>query len=139
MDTSVRWGPPAPGTKDGDEEAAPVHRRDGVDGPGGSGVPLYGSPEPAEEELPGMSITMIGLDTAKPVFQVPASDGAGGAVMRRKLRRSELIPFFEQQEACTVVVEACGAAPHWARLLGGPRPPGGPPAPRPRGGWSRPR
>src|SRR3954466_498150 len=27
MDTSVRWGPPAPGTKDGDEEAAPVHRR----------------------------------------------------------------------------------------------------------------
>jgi transposase len=66
-----------------------------------------------------MSITMIGLDTAKSVFQVHAVDGAGKAVMRRKLRRSELIPFFEQQEACTVVVEACGAAHHWARLLGG--------------------
>src|SRR3954452_7287103 len=57
--------------------------------------------------------------TIKSVFQVHAVDGAGKAVMRRKLRRSELIPFFEQQEACTVVIEACGAAHHWARLLGG--------------------
>src|SRR5690242_12062363 len=57
--------------------------------------------------------------TIKAVFQVHAVDGAGKAVMRRKLRRSELIPFFEQQEACTVVIEACGAAHHWARLLGG--------------------
>jgi error-prone DNA polymerase len=39
--------------------------------------------------------------------------------MRCKLRRSELIPFFEKQEACTVVIEACSAAHHWARLLGG--------------------
>jgi hypothetical protein len=39
-----------------------------------------------------MSITMIGLDTAKSVFQVHAVDDAGKAVMRRKLRRSELIP-----------------------------------------------
>ena len=36
MDTSVRWGPPAPGTKDGEEEAAPVHRR--VQGRGGQAV-----------------------------------------------------------------------------------------------------
>src|SRR3954466_13662203 len=117
MDTSVRWGPPAPGTKDGDEEAAPVHRRDGVDGPGGSGVPLYGSPEPAEEELPAMSITMIGLDTAKSVFQIHAVDAAGKAALKRKLRREEVIPFFEQQERCTVVLEACGAGHHWARVL----------------------
>jgi transposase len=66
-----------------------------------------------------MSITMIGLDTAKSVFQVHAVDGGGKTAMRRKLRRSELIPFFEKQEACTVVIEACGAAHHWARLLGG--------------------
>ncbi len=39
--------------------------------------------------------------------------------IRRKLRRSELIPFFEKQEACTVVMEACGAAHHWARVLTG--------------------
>jgi transposase len=66
-----------------------------------------------------MSITMIGLDTAKSVFQVHAVDGAGKAEIRRKLRRDDLIPFFEQQPACTVVLEACGAAHHWGRLLSG--------------------
>ena len=66
-----------------------------------------------------MSITMIGLDTAKAVFQVHAVDGAGLVVTRRKLRRNELIAFFEKQAACTVVMEACGAAHHWARVLTG--------------------
>jgi transposase len=66
-----------------------------------------------------MTIAMFGLDTAKSVFQVHAIDGGGKAVMRRKLRRDELISFFEQQPGCTVVMEACGAAHHWARLLGG--------------------
>ena len=64
-----------------------------------------------------MSIAMIGLDTAKSVFQVHAADEAGTTAVRRKLRRSELIMFFEKQEACTVVMEACGAAHHWARVL----------------------
>jgi transposase len=64
-----------------------------------------------------MSIAMIGLDTAKSVFQIHAVDEAGKVEIRRKLRRSELISFFEEQEACTVVMEACGAAHHWARLL----------------------
>lgn len=66
-----------------------------------------------------MSISMIGLDTAKSVFQVHAVDQTGNAEIRRKLRRNELIPFFEKQEACTVVLEACGAAHHWARMLTG--------------------
>ena len=66
-----------------------------------------------------MSITMIGLDTAKAVFQVHAVDAAGQVVIRRKLRRNELIAFFEKQAACTVVMEACGAAHHWARVLTG--------------------
>jgi len=66
-----------------------------------------------------MSITMIGLDTAKAVFQVHAVDAAGQVVTRRKLRRNELIAFFEKQAACTVVMEACGAAHHWARVLTG--------------------
>jgi transposase len=64
-----------------------------------------------------MSITMIRLDTAKSVFQVHGVNETGKAELRRKLRRSELIPFFEKQEACTVVMEACGAAHHWARIL----------------------
>src|SRR4051794_31330238 len=62
---------------------------------------------------------MIGLDTAKSVFQVHTVDETGKTLTRRKLSRTELIPFFEKQEACTVVVEACGAAHHWARLLTG--------------------
>jgi error-prone DNA polymerase len=60
---------------------------------------------------------MIGLDTAKSFFQVHAVDGAGMAVIRRKLQRSELIPFFEKQKACKVFLEACGAGHYWARML----------------------
>jgi error-prone DNA polymerase len=66
-----------------------------------------------------MSMTMIGLDTAKSVFQVHAVNETGKVEIRRKLNRAELIPFFKQQAACTVVMEACGAAHHWARLLTG--------------------
>jgi len=66
-----------------------------------------------------MNITMIGLDTAKSFFQVHALSEAGKVEIRRKLRRSELIAFFEKQEACMVVMEACGAAHHWARMLTG--------------------
>jgi transposase len=64
-----------------------------------------------------MSIAMIGLDTAKSVFQVHAVNELGQVEVRRKLQRSELIPFFEKQKVCTVVLEACGAAHHWARIL----------------------
>ena len=66
-----------------------------------------------------MSITMIGLDTAKAVFQVHALNLGGQAVSTHKLRRDQLVPFFEKLEACLVVMEACGAAQHWDRLLGG--------------------
>jgi transposase len=66
-----------------------------------------------------MSITMIGLDTAKSVFQIHGVNETGKVEIKRKLRRSELIAFFEKQESCTVVMEACGAAHHWARMLTG--------------------
>ncbi|HZM08617.1 MAG TPA: IS110 family transposase [Candidatus Limnocylindrales bacterium] len=64
-----------------------------------------------------MTITMIGLDTAKAVFQVHAVDKAGNVVIRRKIQRKDLITFFEKQEATTVVMEACGASHHWGRTL----------------------
>ena len=66
-----------------------------------------------------MAITMIGLDSAKPVFQVHGIDVSGRTALKRKLRRSELVAFFERQPRCTVVIEACGAGHHWARLLSG--------------------
>src|SRR3954471_2709204 len=55
--------------------------------------------------------------TIKSVFQVHGVDAAGKPQLKRKLRREEVIPFFEQQERCTVVLEACGAGHHWARVL----------------------
>jgi transposase len=69
-----------------------------------------------------MSISMIGLDTAKSVFQIHGVNETGKVELRRKLRRSELIAFFEKQESCTVVMEACGASlgahPHRSRPHG---------------------
>ena len=64
-----------------------------------------------------MIITLIGMDTAKSVFQVHCVDAAGEPQLKRKLRREDVIPFFEMQERCIVVLEACGAGHHWARLL----------------------
>jgi len=66
-----------------------------------------------------MSIATIGLDTGKSMFQVHAVDEAGKLGNKRKLRRSELVSFLEKQPACTVVMEACDAAHHWARMLTG--------------------
>ena len=66
-----------------------------------------------------MSITMIGLDTSKSVFQIHGVNEAGKVELKRKVRRSDLIAFFEKQPRCTVVMEACGAAHHWARILSG--------------------
>jgi len=70
-------------------------------------------------EPPAMSVSMIGLDIAKSVFQLHGVDALGKVQLKRKLRRDELILFFEQQPRCTVVMEACGAAHHWARVLSG--------------------
>ena len=66
-----------------------------------------------------MSISMIGIDTAKSVFQLHGVDAQGRLLLKRKLRRDQVIGFFEQQPRCTVVMEACGAAHHWARVLSG--------------------
>src|ERR1700680_1195360 len=87
--------------------------------PSGIDVPSCGLSEPATKEPPTMSIRMIGLDTAKTVFQIHGVDEAGKAEIRRKLRRNDLIAFFEKQATCTVVMEACGAAHHWTRMLTG--------------------
>src|SRR3712207_3805756 len=72
-----------------------------------------------KREPSAMSISMIGLDSAKAVFQLHGVDANGKVCLKRKLRRGELVAFFEQQPRCTVVMEACGAAHHWARVLGG--------------------
>jgi transposase len=62
-------------------------------------------------------ITTIGLDLAKQVFQVHAADADGVPIFNRKLRRAEVLRFFEKTPACLVGMEACGSAHYWAREI----------------------
>ena len=64
-----------------------------------------------------MQVAIIGLDIAKHVFQLHETDTHGKAVLRRRLRRQEMVPFFANLPACTVGLEACGGAHYWARRL----------------------
>ncbi len=62
-------------------------------------------------------IATIGIDLAKNVFQVHAADAAGAIVVRRKLRRSEVLTFFSNLQPCLIGMEACAGAHFWAREL----------------------
>jgi len=64
-----------------------------------------------------MQITTIGLDLAKSVFQVHGIDATGQVVVRKSLRRSQMLPFFAKLPSCLVGMEACGTSHHWAREL----------------------
>ena len=64
-------------------------------------------------------ITTIGLDLAKQVFQVHAAAADGSPIFNRKLRRAEVLRFFEKTPACLVGMEACGSAHYWAREVRG--------------------
>jgi transposase len=64
-----------------------------------------------------MQVTTIGLDIAKRVFQVHGVDSEDAIVIRRKLKRSELLHFFNRLAPCLVGIEACATAHHWAREL----------------------
>jgi len=63
-------------------------------------------------------IITVGLDLAKNVVQVHGADGAGRAVLRKKLRRGQVLEFFSQLPSCVVAMEACGGAPCWGREIG---------------------
>jgi transposase len=64
-----------------------------------------------------MQPTIIGLDLAKSVFQIHGVDGQGQVAIRRKLRRREVMPFFEKLAPCLVGMEACATAHFWTREL----------------------
>ena len=64
-----------------------------------------------------MEIITVGLDLAKRVFQVHGVDAAGGVVVRKALRRAQVLPFFAKLPPCLVGIEACGTSHHWAREL----------------------
>jgi transposase len=64
-----------------------------------------------------MEITTIGLDLAKSVFQVHGVDATGQVVIRRSLRRAQMLPFFTRLPSCLIGMEACGTSHYWAREL----------------------
>jgi transposase len=64
-----------------------------------------------------MKITTVGIDLAKNVFQVHGVDERGKAVLRRQLKRKDVVSFFANLEPCLVGMEACGSAHYWARKL----------------------
>jgi len=64
-----------------------------------------------------MKATTIGIDLAKNVLQVHGVDERGNAVVRKQLKRDQVLPFFGNLVACRIGMEACGGAHYWARKL----------------------
>ena len=59
------------------------------------------------------TITTIGLDIAKSVFQVHAIDAEGNVIVRRQLKRRGVLAFFQKLPPCLVGIEACASSHHW--------------------------
>src|ERR1700710_3088215 len=63
------------------------------------------------------TVTTIGLDIAKSVFQVHGVDAAGQVVIRRQLKRRYVVSFFQKLPQCLIGIEACASSHHWSREL----------------------
>ena len=63
------------------------------------------------------TVTTIGLDIAKSVFQIHGIDAAGNVIVRRKLKRRYVLAFFQKLPPCVVGIEACASSHHWSREL----------------------
>lgn len=63
-------------------------------------------------------ITRIGMDTSKRIFQLHGVNRAEQPILRKKVRRADLVTFFARLAPTEVAIEACGASHHWARTLG---------------------
>ena len=72
---------------------------------------------PQTREPSVSKITRIGIDTSKSVFVLHGVDAAEQPVLRRKLRRSQVLDFFRKLEPTKIGMEACGGAHYWAREL----------------------
>jgi transposase len=69
------------------------------------------------EEAIMQAVTTIGLDIAKSVFQVHGVDVQGKVVIRRQLKRRQVLAFFPKLAPCLVGMEACASSHHWSREL----------------------
>jgi transposase len=64
-----------------------------------------------------MKVTTVGIDLAKNVFQVHGVDERGKSMLRRQLKRKDIVSFFANLPLCVIGMEACGSAHFWARKL----------------------
>lgn len=62
-------------------------------------------------------LTIVGIDLAKSVFQIHGVDENGKVLVRRQLRRGQLLAFFEERPRCLIGMEACAGAHDWGRRL----------------------
>ena len=62
-------------------------------------------------------VSRIGMDTSKHIFQLHGVNASEKVVLRRKMRRKEMVTFFEKLAPTVIAIEACGASHYWARLL----------------------
>jgi len=63
------------------------------------------------------TVTTIGLDIAKSVFQVHGVDASGQVIIRRQLKRRYVLAFFQKLPPCLVGIEACASSHHWSREI----------------------
>src|SRR6202167_5373226 len=63
------------------------------------------------------TVSTIGLDIAKSVFQVNGVDSSGQVVVRRQLKRRQVFGFFQELPPCLIGIEACASSHHWSREL----------------------
>ncbi len=90
---------------------------DGVDAPPTASMCQSGGVEHHLREASVAEVSIIGLDIAKHVFHVHGADGKGRALFSKRISRGKLLDFFAAQPICTVALDACGGAHHWARQL----------------------
>ena len=64
-----------------------------------------------------MQITTVGIDLAKAVFQVHGVDAHGKTVLKKQIKRTQMVEFFANLSPCLIGMEACGSAHYWARKL----------------------
>lgn len=64
-----------------------------------------------------MKLTTIGLDLAKNVFQLHGTDDEGRTVLKKQIKRPQMLSFFANLVPCKIGMEACGSAHYWGRKL----------------------
>ena len=62
-------------------------------------------------------ITTVGLDTAKSVFQIHGVNADGKTIVRRQLRRRQVLSYFRKLQPCLIGIEAWSSSHHWSREL----------------------